>query len=445
MTFSLLGRHARSRVLGWSILAGAAGISGCSADEILEVRDPDIIDPTTVSDAAGANALRVGALARFNTSTSGGESFFLWGGLLADEFRSSDTFVQRDETDQRRVQESNANVTVAIRDAQGARVSAMQAAEALVEFAPTRVTDFAEMLFVQGYMENLMAETLCNGIPLSTPTVLGVALTNQEVFERALEHADSAIAMAATDAAGVRIRNAAAVLKGRILLNLNRYADAAAAVAAVPTDFRYLQEQSQSSRTNSIWALNNNARRYTVVDRDGGNGLPFISAQDPRVPVSAAAAGGGFDGTTDLYRQLVYPTDATSFPLMTGIEARLIEAEALLVTDAGAALTKLNNLRAGTHALGAITVSAMPALALGADKAAQVDQLFRERAFWMFASGHRLGDLRRLIRQYSRTEATVFPTGGFFKTGTYGTMVNLPVTQAEENNPNFTGCIDRNA
>ena len=33
---------------------------------------------------------------------------------------------------------------------------------------------------------------------------------------------------------------------------------------------------------------------------------------------------------------------------------------------------------------------------------AAIDLLFSERAFWMFATGHRLGDMRRLIRQYGR-------------------------------------------
>ena len=35
-----------------------------------------------------------------------------------------------------------------------------------------------------------------------------------------------------------------------------------------------------------------------------------------------------------------------------------------------------------------------------------MDLLFSERAFWMFATGHRLGDMRRLIRQYGRTRAS---------------------------------------
>ena len=58
-----------------------------------------------------------------------------------------------------------------------------------------------------------------------------------------------------------------------------------------------------------------------------------------------------------------------------------------------------------------------------------------------------LGDLRRLIRQYGRTEDNVFPTGKFHKAGgaSYGTDVNLPVTDNEKQNGNFTGCLDRKA
>jgi len=73
-----------------------------------------------------------------------------------------------------------------------------------------------------------------------------------------------------------------------------------------------------------------------------------------------------------------------------------------------------------------------------------VDLLFSERAFWMFATGHRLGDLRRLIRQYGRT-ATVFPSGTYIKGGSYGGDLNLPIPQEEGNNPNAVGCVNREA
>ena len=60
--------------------------------------------------------------------------------------------------------------------------------------------------------------------------------------------------------------------------------------------------------------------------------------------------------------------------------------------------------------------------------------MFRERAFWLYLSGHRLGDLRRMVRQYGRSADAVFPGGGGKpyiingnnKGGVFGNEVNLP-------------------
>ena len=95
------------------------------------------------------------------------------------------------------------------------------------------------------------------------------------------------------------------------------------------------------------------------------------------------------------------------------------------------------------------TVTGLTPLVDPGTDAARVDLVFRERAFWMFSTGHRTGDLRRLVRQYGRAANTVFPTGNWHKGGNYGADVTLPVPQAEQNNPNLpsgaTTCIDRTA
>src|SRR5687768_16427315 len=121
MTGSFLARATRTRLMGVALAAGSLGLTARSSDQLLQVVDPDIVDPSTVSNAGGATALRAGALARFSAATSGGESLFLYSGLLADEFRSSDTFSQRDGTDQRRILVSNANFFGTLRTAHGAR------------------------------------------------------------------------------------------------------------------------------------------------------------------------------------------------------------------------------------------------------------------------------------------------------------------------------------
>jgi hypothetical protein len=90
----------------------------------------------------------------------------------------------------------------------------------------------------------------------------------------------------------------------------------------------------------------------------------------------------------------------------------------------------------------------MAALTAPTTKDAAINLLFREKAFWTFSRGQRLGDLRRLIRQYGRTQDNVFPVGVHYRGGNYGVDVNLPVPQQEENNPELGGapaCIDRNA
>ena len=86
------------------------------------------------------------------------------------------------------------------------------------------------------------------------------------------------------------------------------------------------------------------------------------------------------------------------------------------------------------------------------DQASRVDLMFCERAFWLYLSGHRLGDLRRLVRQYSRSADAVFPGGGGAqyvidgnpKGGIFGNDVNLSIPFDETNNPKFSACIDRN-
>jgi hypothetical protein len=441
-------------------LTGFVALSGCSPDELLDVTDPDIINPADVRSAEGAEALRIGALARLNQATSGGESLLLLGGLLADEYRSGDTFTQRNEIDQRSVQTSNANLNTAYRVLHRARVTALQAANALREFAPDAESwKLAQMLFQAGYAEVLLAESFCSGIPLSIVMEgveeLAPGSPTTEVFERAVAHFDSALATLGDDTGGEfdLVRYAAQVGKGRALLNLDLAQEAAAAVEGVPVDFELLQEHSATTRSNQIWALNNSAGRWVVNDGEGsvaGVGINFVGAADPRVPTclggSAACVAAGatapqpFDAqiypTLRRWVQLIWPVRESPVAIVTGIEASLIRAEAELHgSTPSAAIDTLNALRALVAGLDPLTD---PGTAAGRE-----DLVFRERAFWLFGTGHRLGDMRRLMRQYDRPEASVFPTGPYLKGGVYGPDVNFPVTQAEENNPRFTGCIDR--
>jgi len=160
------------------------------------------------------------------------------------------------------------------------------------------------------------------------------------------------------------------------------------------------------------------------------NGRDTARAQDGKT----------FVRTTTLWRQ------TTTVSLANGLDAQLILAEARLKAgDAAGMLSILNALRANPPKLGEVQPAALPALTDPGTEQARVDLLFREKAFWTFSRGQRLGDLRRLVRQYGRTPENTFPVGEHYRGGQYGPDVNLPVPQDEQNNPNFTQCTDRKA
>jgi hypothetical protein len=234
------------------------------------------------------------------------------------------------------------------------------------------------------------------------------------------------------------------VTKGRILLNLNRPAEAAQAVAAVPTNYAYKIFFTAVRSDNGIWAYNNSARRYSVSNNEGTNGLNFATANDPRLPVcSGGDAVCKANGVTinqrddksafPIYVQLKWPVRDAAVTIAGGVEARMIEAEAAFrAGNAPGMVTKLNQARTEGGVAGLPATLTDP----GTD-AARVDLIFRERAFWLFSTGHRVGDMRRLVKFYGRTVANTFPSGGWHKGGDYGTDVSFPVPQAEETNPNF--------
>jgi hypothetical protein len=213
----------------------------------------------------------------------------------------------------------------------------------------------------------------------------------------------------------------------------------------VPTDFVWQQLHAQTTFSNAIWSLNISVGRYTIPESEGPLGMNFQTANDPRVPVCKGGTVGCpaedsavFDpgATFPLWVQKIWPDRDSPVTIASGVEARLIQAEALLKAGNATWLDTLNALRSRVG---------LAALADPGTATARQDLLFREREFWLFSTGHRLSDLRRLIRQYGRTPNQVFPNGAFIKGGNYGTDVNFPITQAEENNPNFHGCLDRNA
>lgn len=424
----------------------ALGVSACTLDDVLTVEDPDVASPTTLNTLAALPVLRTGAIGDFAVSFDGGDdNFITYTGLLADEYINAETFPTRIEIDQRSIQPVNGSADGVYRSMHRARTSARRAANAYASLDPNNAARL-EVLNIEAMTYIMFSEMHCNGVSISTlnadgTQVYGSPQTGIQLNQAAVAIFDSVLTLAGTSTtpAIVAQANFARVGKGRALLNLDNPAGASAAVAGVPLAFRYLLEHSENSgrQNNGIFLTGAINRRFSVAGSEGTNGLPYRLAGDPRVvaPRGTGTAANGFDASTPLFLPSTkFPNRSASSVVASGVEAKLIQAEALLrAGNAGAATDTLNVIRA--------TVPTLVPLGAGT---ATTDILFTERAYWMWLEGHRLGDLRRLVRQYGRGAETVFPTGAYFKGGAYGVDVNFPIPVSEDNNPNNTGCIDRN-
>ncbi len=433
--------------LVWVAVALAFPFTSC--DELLDVTDPDRVNPETLEDPATIDIVVAGAIGDFAVAYSGAGNDRLLSttALITDEFFSTGTFTTRTATD-RRIQQTPANGNTS--DAaytwlQRARRALMLAADKVAAHPDKGQgdADFAELMALQGYAYLALGEAYCAYVPIADDEqpdpADGPPRTSAELFQEALP---------LFDAAGGT--NLARIGKARALMDVGNYSGAAAEVSAVPTDWNYFIEHSDTDgrENNPFYNLQSNGR-YSLSHLEGGNttGAPFRGAgagddpasADPRIPWMEDLAG-GFDPQFRLFIQLKYPYRDSDVILASGIEARLIEAEAALESG-GNWLAILNALRADVENLMSAQIDdysvANPVLADLTDPGtadARVDLLFQERALWLFGTGHRLGDLRRLINQYGRTEGQVYPSGDYHKGGAHGSDVVFPVDFDEANN-----------
>ena len=469
MTNSFFSTRSTRRTIAVAVMAGAFIPVACNEGKLLTAPTPDVVLPKDIASKSALPSAFAAAVGDFQLAYGGGygggpplldlnEGLAQITGLFSDELLNAETFTSRIEIDRRATTNINTTALQIFQVAQRARATADLVAARYRELDPAN-PQRAEAQALAGFMYIMFAEDYCNGVPTSHVNddgsfAYGAPQSGTQLLMTAIAKLDSAIAVAsAAGVDGSSALNLARIGKGRALLDLGNFADAAAAVAAVPSTYEYDIQHSETTgrQNNAFYTYNYLESRFTIADREGGNGLPFVTIDDPRASVFRAGdeLGDqyvlGFDGSTPLYFTSKYREYKSPIPLAIGAEARLIEAEAAYrAGNPGLMVQKLNQARTEGG------VAGLPAtLTDPGTKTAREDLLFRERAFWLFGRGYRVGDMRRLVRQYGRAANAVFPTGAWHKGGNYGTDVNFPVPQAEQNNPNVPGgqnaCTDRNA
>lgn len=488
---NLFNRGRGLRALPRFVLAAAIALplAGCDTDELVAVTDPERLRPEDLSGAAAIPQLVNGSLRQFGGGYSGfgGDAFLSGSAVITDEWYYGDTFTTRQAADQRSLQPPVlGNITdPAYTRLHQARLNARRAYALIDEFtsSATATADNntqAQLRAIEGYTYVTLSEGWCGGVPFSVipdtgpldPATgeFGVALTTSQMNDTAIVRFNQALAENANN-------RLAAIGKARALLNLGRYQEAATAVAAVPTTFVFFIEHSPNTgaENNPTFALQGNGR-YGIANLEGADsptganrpdaptsgtgfppttapgaeGLPFRGYQDPRVPYKVRP--NCFTTSVRCWMDNRYPDNEADVPVASGVEARLIEAEAAYQRgDFVTMMAKLNELRANVSANMAIlyprTIQTFPAI--GAASLAPLtdpgtsegrrDMIFRERALWMFNTGHRQGDLRRLVRVYGLPFTTVWPQGVHFRSTStmLGPDVAYPVPFDEENNPAF--------
>jgi len=476
-----------SVVLAGVVLAGTVIMAmACSPSSLVDVQGPStVVDPALVHTAAAAAQLRLAALNRMVGAFGGSGPSDVLGmtGELTDELSGTGYFPSTSTGDDRNV----VNQTLSKNASgfgygiiQSARIKNLQAIQALQLYAsdvPSVPRAWqGELYALEGYTIVWLAELYCSGIPLTSAPLVGAQVptrgfTTEEMYAHAIALFDSAIVVGADSA---RFVNLALVGKARALLNQGKFAAADSAARAVPTDFVYtLQSATSSDDGWAYFAFPVFVARgaFRVQDNEGTNGL--VWSTDPRTAITTVPDETGpmlwpgkynFDPSSGAAE---VTTELSGIPvrLADGLEARLIQAEAALVAGDGSWLTTLNTLRstcvgaAACAPIPGLTDSSLPALSDPGTPETRLDTLMKERAMWLYLTGHREGDLRRMARIYNRDPDTLWPTGTINGPayppiwsspepgdGTpYGQdMVYAPDVNEHLRNPLYTGCYDTN-
>ena len=448
-----LSSKGRSRVYSIAALAlTAVAAVGCNKDKLLTVNDPDVLNVSDYQTPAGADPLRFGAIRTFATAFDGGtDSYVTISGNLADEMLASDTFDGRLTINARRSVDVNLEMEAVYVALQKARSGAARAISIIKVTKPAPTFNIGQLYMYLGYTELYFAEGWCSGVPYSSvddaTTTYGQPQTTAAQFTLAKAHFDSALALADTFQ---QVKYGAAIGKARAQLSLKDYAGAAATIttANVPLNFQLLSGHASASTANGVWSgTTSGASRYRLTSSEGINGLPFLTGTDARIKWTSSTR----DGFSSQFTAQPNETKFAQFDngvIANGIEGRLTVIENEL--QGGNAARMGTGVRGFEHASrqrierrrrGSRDDGGQPADVAGRRPSTL---FFKERAYWMWLSGHRLGDLRRLVRDYGRDAEAVFPTGALTLplAGTYGTSTSITIPRSETNNPNFKGCLD---
>jgi starch-binding outer membrane protein, SusD/RagB family len=375
------------RSLGMALAAAVVSTTAACGD-LLDVRNPGIIDAATVDPAANAETFSRSALQTFAAAYGEHIIYTAW---FTNEMWVGDTFPTRNEFGMRDVDARNGTYNGIYGNlAQGLAQS--ESAAGIAQEANSPI-DLARARLGSGFSLVIMGEAYCQGVITGGP-----ALSTGETLTQAIGRFDEAIG-AAQGLSGAEATNynfAAHVGAARAHLQMGNFGEAISYASPVPADFEYAlpyvdDAGSRGRLGNTVYFYSSGGSResfvvpphYREMGVEFAGGEP-ISGGDPRIPYFDAPQLPQ-DATLNFFSQLKYPSWASSIRLASGLEARYIVAEAELRQGNPASAVALIAERRAAGGQSAFVGTGDAVLAELMDQ--------RSRDFWI--EGKRMGDWRR--------------------------------------------------
>lgn len=420
-------------------LLALALLAACNTSDYLHVTSPSRIPAGALEDPANAALLVNGAVADFECAFG---SYVVVSGLIGQELDDATQTADRYPYDQRtlissspRYQSSGCTALGVYSPLQTARVSSNNARRLLLGWSDAQVQNRSLLLATvaanEGYAQMLLGEGSCatvfSSFTSTGSVVYGTAIPPAQAFDSAIARFTDAIAAAqAAGAGGQTLLSFAYDGRARARLDKGDYAGAKADAALVPSGFVYNMTASSISglRYNRVWS-DNGVVGAGSFNQGSSVGAYYRTMNDPRVPV--VNTGKSSVTKVPIWVQTKYASSSSPIPVASGVEARLIMAEADITTgNLPEALSIINASRAagGESALDASTTAADLKTAL-----------IEERRRALFLQGQHLFDLIRFQLPLSPAAGTAYPGGG-----TYGSQLCMPLPDVETfNNPKLSG------
>jgi hypothetical protein len=409
------------------VLATASACNNLS-DRLLSVTTPSRLGEGQYLVPQNADLIVAGAANDFTCALNG---YVVASGMASGEFYDASQTAARWSYDRRNVLPGDARYATDVCQNLGvytpistARYTADQALTKLNEWTDAEVPDRAKLqgtaALYAGFSYILLAEGFCE----ATVNV-GPLLSTTQLLDSAEARFTTAI-NSATATGDQTTLNAAYVGRARARLDKGDKTGAASDAAKVPLDFKLVTNADASvpARANRVFAENNNNNNNGVTVAVAYRTLTVQGQPDPRVVVIDANRTAG-DQVNRIFRQTKYASLDTPLPIATGIEAKLILAEAQGASGGGVATINALRARPGV---------ALPPLT-AAEQADFQNTVYSERSRELFLQGNRWFDLRRGNLPLVPATNTPYPKGG-----SYGDQRCWPLPDVERfANPNLGG------